>query len=336
MLLGLTRRAESRARVTIVSSELGTIADLAATPGDTESVLTWTPAANATSHLPQYKEATSGTWLDFGSALNGSAATVTITGLTNGTLYDTQVVAGDGTSTTDSNTAQVTPAAEVTPDYEELWEFANLTALRASPYYSDSGGTDATLGFYSSQTTPWASGDGYFIRRPSENTGSVQTVGWNWDNPASGNHIWWEMYMRFDTNWLLGNVTGQTTDDKTIFFLRSAGTNRWELKFVNGQVRCYAEGGTSLYAHINIPGGISAQCDGDWHRVRVELFRSTSTPIYKMWWDDTQLADLDSSDFTPADSDAFTWFGIGRNFSPITDSWMDFGRMRVWTSDPGW
>lgn len=90
---------------------LGTIADLSATAGDTQVVLAWTAAANATSHQPQYRASGSGTWLDFGSALGGSATGVTVTGLTNDQAYEFSVVAGDGVTTTRSNVETATPVA---------------------------------------------------------------------------------------------------------------------------------------------------------------------------------------------------------------------------------
>ncbi len=95
---------------------LGTPANLTATPGDGQSSLSWVPAANATSHQPQYRAVGSGSWLDFGSALGGSASSVDVTGLTNGQEYEFRVVASDGTSTTTSNTDTATPAEITTGD----------------------------------------------------------------------------------------------------------------------------------------------------------------------------------------------------------------------------
>lgn len=90
---------------------LGTISDLSATAGDTQSILSWTAAANASSHQPQYRTTGSGTWLNFGSPLGGSATGTTVTGLVNTTDYDFRVVAGDGFTTTNSNVDTATPVA---------------------------------------------------------------------------------------------------------------------------------------------------------------------------------------------------------------------------------
>jgi hypothetical protein len=90
--------------------ELGTITNLNATPGNTSVGLTWTPAANATSHLPQRRLTGGSTWTDHsGGALGGSASSATFTGLINGTSYEFRVAASDGTSTTFSNIATASP-----------------------------------------------------------------------------------------------------------------------------------------------------------------------------------------------------------------------------------
>lgn len=94
------------------SVTLGTITNLGGAAGNGQVALTWTPAANATSHQPQYKLNSSGTWLDFGSALGASASSVTVTGLSNGSLYDFRIVAGNGVTTTNSNTISRTPQTQ--------------------------------------------------------------------------------------------------------------------------------------------------------------------------------------------------------------------------------
>lgn len=108
------------------SATLGTITDLSSLAGDTEVALTWTPAANATAHQPQYRQSGSPTWLDFGSALGASASGVTVTGLTNGVEYECRVEATDGSSFTYSNIVSEIPD-EVSGS--ELWvdEPAGLT-----------------------------------------------------------------------------------------------------------------------------------------------------------------------------------------------------------------
>lgn len=89
--------------------DLGTITDLSATAGNGQVSLAWTPAANATSHQPQYRASGNGTWNSYGSPLSGSAGSVTVVGLQNGTQYEFRVIASDGVSQTTSNTATATP-----------------------------------------------------------------------------------------------------------------------------------------------------------------------------------------------------------------------------------
>lgn len=90
-------------------SALGSISDLEAISGDGQVALSWTPASNATSHRPQHSTDGGSTWTDFGSVLGGSAASVVVTGLTNGLAYDFRVVASDGITTTYSNQQTATP-----------------------------------------------------------------------------------------------------------------------------------------------------------------------------------------------------------------------------------
>ena len=88
---------------------LGTITNLAATAGDTQVTLNWTAASGATSQQPRFATASGGPWTNFGAALSGTATTVTVTGLTNGTLYFFTVTATDGATTTTSNEVSATP-----------------------------------------------------------------------------------------------------------------------------------------------------------------------------------------------------------------------------------
>lgn len=88
---------------------LGTPSNLSATPHDGEVALTWTPAANATSHQPQHRAGTSGTWQNAGEQMGGSASSRIVTGLTNGQLYQFRVQASDGSNTTTSSVVSATP-----------------------------------------------------------------------------------------------------------------------------------------------------------------------------------------------------------------------------------
>lgn len=96
---------------TSAGAQLGTITNLVASAGDGQVFLSWTPAANATSHQPQYRLTGAGGFTNFGSPLGGSAGSVTVTGLENGSQYEFRVVAGDGVATTNSNVPTATPGA---------------------------------------------------------------------------------------------------------------------------------------------------------------------------------------------------------------------------------
>jgi len=90
------------------------VTDLAATPGNAQVALSWTAAASndspITDYVVEYKLASSGTWLTFADGTS-AAATATVTGLTNGSLYDFRVtgVNAIGTSDIAAPTVQSTP-----------------------------------------------------------------------------------------------------------------------------------------------------------------------------------------------------------------------------------
>lgn len=88
---------------------VGTITDLAASPGDGQATLTWTDIANETGYQPRYSTTSGGPWTNFGPELAANSTSVVVTGLTNGTLYYFTVTATDGTNTTVSNEASATP-----------------------------------------------------------------------------------------------------------------------------------------------------------------------------------------------------------------------------------
>ena len=92
------------------------IADLAATAQDGAVALTWTVPASTltvTSHELQYKKQGDSTWIPFSGtiAIEESAATATVSGLTNGETYDFEVVAVNAVGSSPAASASATPFA---------------------------------------------------------------------------------------------------------------------------------------------------------------------------------------------------------------------------------
>lgn len=187
------------------AAALGTIADLSASPGDEQVLLSWTPAENATGHQPQYKLASSGTWLNFGSQLGAGASSVTVTGLTNDSVYDFRIEADDGSTQTLSNEDSATPR-EATDD--EPAGFAQVrywdgTAIPGEGW--NLFGQTSLLSRISEGGLP--SGNTHFLRRTYSAGLSDNGVGTEYitpDNPwemGGGDSIYMRFWLRPSANW---------------------------------------------------------------------------------------------------------------------------------------
>ena len=101
--------------VQIIEPATGPFAPTGLTPtaGDGEVSLSWTSGGDngsaITDYVVQYKLSTSGSWSTFADGTS-DATTATVTGLTNGSLYNFRVLAVNGNGTSDpSSTANATP-----------------------------------------------------------------------------------------------------------------------------------------------------------------------------------------------------------------------------------
>ncbi len=115
-----------RIAVTVLSA----IADLTATPvtGDPSVDLAWTPATNASSHQPQYRQQGASAWQNIGGIFSGTASSVTVTGLSGGITYEFRVLAyGTDTTPTQTTSNTVTGTTAAT-----LAQVTGLSATAAS------------------------------------------------------------------------------------------------------------------------------------------------------------------------------------------------------------
>lgn len=208
------------------TSALGTISDLSASPGDGQVGLSWTPADNATSHQPQYKLSSSGTWLDFGSALGAGASDVTVTGLTNDSGYDFRIEASDGVTTTTSNVESATPSASAFPN-----EPAGFTQLRVwdGTALVPSGWSEADTGPAKHSREPESglpSGYTHLYRHTypqgmsllGKGTEFLSTGGGGWFS-SDTKRLYIHFRLRPDANWV-GHPTGT---NKVVYFGSNSG-----------------------------------------------------------------------------------------------------------------
>lgn len=113
----VTHSSSDNHAMIIVLSRMATpdaITNLVATPQNTQVALSWT-AANSndspiTDYIIEYKTSASATWLVFSDGTS-SAASATVTGLTNGTAYDFRVTGINAVGTSDL----VAPTTSSTP-----------------------------------------------------------------------------------------------------------------------------------------------------------------------------------------------------------------------------
>jgi len=113
-------------------TKLTTPTGLSRTAGNAQVALSWTDVANESNYALQYRTGTSGAWTDWGTDPAADATSATITGLTNGQLYQFRIRAeGDGTNYSESDWSTPvagTPVAPSTPTATQLAAPASLSA----------------------------------------------------------------------------------------------------------------------------------------------------------------------------------------------------------------
>jgi hypothetical protein len=289
--------------------ELGTITNLAAAPGDGVAWLTWTPAANATSHQPQYRATGSGTWLNSGSAIGGSANSATVAGLTNGTAYEFRVVASDGTNNTASNTATATPAVVSGHNQHEPagMTFITENVGSAKPadwwmhnpnghlsYVNEVGPvSNHSLRYRFPQGHPGGSGVGT-TGRGSGNAGSASNIRIN-DQPVK--EVYLRYYVKYSVGW-------QNPDNMAkmgyTYQMNADGSRRGLLHFdtvgyrVQSQytTKVTRENATGGIDNLNPNGATKYLTPGQWSRFEVYATAATtdsSNDGIVRWWVDGDL-----------------------------------------------
>jgi len=154
-----------------------------------QTTVTWTAPSGATSQQPQYKQTSSGTWLDFGSALGGTAGGVTYTGLSNGISYDFRVQATDGNTTTLSNEVTATPGSGDPYQITDLTVIDTTTTtitLRWTEVNDGDGNVANTVTRYATPTlSNWGSAVGETFFRPGVSIGTLRTYQYTGLTPST-------------------------------------------------------------------------------------------------------------------------------------------------------
>jgi hypothetical protein len=144
----------------------GQVDSVNAVGSDTEVHLAWRlqdfggVAANTITYQVQYKETSSGTWLDFGSPTANTFATVT--GLTNSTSYDCRVAAINSVGTgTPSAAVAATPVVNGTAPYDTQY-FKITLPVNSSGLRTGSALEILQPDFNTYDSAWFGRGDGYF------------------------------------------------------------------------------------------------------------------------------------------------------------------------------
>lgn len=92
----------------------------------------------------------------------------------------------------------------------------------------------------------------------------------------------------------------------------------------------------------NVGGDAAASYDGQWHRFRIEFRHESSAGAndgaIRFWVDDTRVVEKTGLD-TDRSSGPMKWVKLGANINQGPDfagMGLNWGRVAVWTSDPGW
>lgn len=172
------------------------------------------------------------------------------------------------------------------------------------------------------------------------------------------NEMWLEFPIRFGTGWTtdFSGTPGDkgVPDHKTIFLASSAGgSTRWELKWGwNDRLRFRMEHqeDNDIVARVNPPCGLTnftgtpVQAhflfDSEWRIVRVHAKNETSAGAndgaLEVWISDVKIVEMLNIDTLRANEGGFTGLSLGRNLNhiPQQSQWFEFGRIRVYKTNP--
>jgi hypothetical protein len=264
--------------------------------------------------------------------------------------------------------------ATVAPWFEETWNYTDLADALNEPHIleKDPGGNPMgeirlTTGL---SNTPW--GGTTALERHFYGYGDDGSVGFSiyphWrigQAQESFREAWFEVYIKWDSNW--DTTDPQGSDDKTIQYHEAkdgqwgGGINRWvtrigtfghdfsiETSFIDNYDPPYDARHWLNPANYDPPNeAMSSLCwDGEWHLYRWHLKMSSGVGVkdgvHEAWFDNLKVRDLtvgvDTESYNHDDFELhyFASVGLGRNATINDAASCYFGRMRIYTQDPGW
>jgi hypothetical protein len=326
------------------------------------------PAANVGSDYAQTLTASGGDgtyqWVVVGGALPGglsldSSGTISGSPGAPGQFAFRVGVASGGSTAERDFTLTVTPGAVPPPPpppsggsllLDENWNYSSTADLLANPRHNDSftrgnGQIRLATGLGS---TPW--GGTTAVRRfwPTGLAGAPQ-VGLGVTIPDADEirptELWIEIYANFG-----GHTQGGRTGDK-VLFLQDEDYNRWDLmqnvgtRIVSsgGNVGIWNDGRNPNWSRGTYPSGgnfdFASQMVGvdRWYRLRfhARMGRGDGSGSFTAWVDGTRVFQASGGN-TNESGDYFRYIQIGANSAAGPGAYQDFGRLRVYTSNPGW
>jgi uncharacterized protein YjdB len=293
------------------------------------------------------------------SSANTSIATVTsggsVTGRAAGSTLVIATVAGVSDSVAVSVSGGATPPPPPPPSggsllLDESWNYSSTAALVSDPRHDDSftrgdGQIRLATGL---SGTPW--GGTTAVRRywPSGMDGAPQ-VGLGVEIPNADQvrptELWIEVYANFG-----GHNQGGRTGDK-VLFIQDEDYNRWDLMqntgtriiSTGGNAGVWNDGVNPNWSRGTYPSGgnydFASQMVGvdRWYRLRfhVRMGRGDGNGSFTAWIDNTRVFQASGANTNEA-GDYFRYIQIGANSAAGSGAYQDFGRLRIYTSNPGW
>ena len=314
------------------------VATVTATPSSVSFTAPGETAQLTATVFDQYGAVMSGASISW-SSTNTAVATVnssgTVTAIAAGSV---QVRATSGGKT---GTATVTVSANNggggTPSgawYNENWDYSSISALKQSVAYAFEN--NGSLSLLKGEQTPY----GTINALKATVNGGYSTVGANLYPTQSAvdrpREVWFEVLVKFDSNWRTATVPEQSADHKTIFYTETGEVNRWAIHIgvFGGAVQGRINSGFAkqIRPDLDLPTWI---WDGTWHRLRWHLKMGNGDGVFEMWLDEVKyLAETGIN--TVSGSRYFDVIALGRNGGFAEAASMYWGPVNVYISNPGW